>query len=225
MTATAVRADRPVFTHGSTMRHVAVMTAAGSIGLVAVFAIDFLSLFWVSRLGSQALKAAIGYATQLQFIALSVGIGLTIAISATVSRALGAGDRDRARRLAASNLVIAGFVAAALAAAMFVLRDRALDTLLHAKGEPARVASNFLAIVIPSNIALTLGMALSGALRAVGDARRSMVVLLAGGLDHGNRRPAADLRLRPWRRRRRLGDGDLAPRPDGRRSVGRDRRP
>jgi putative MATE family efflux protein len=182
LTASAARADAPVFTQGSTMRHVAVMTAAGSIGLVAVFAIDFLSLFWVSRLGSQALKAAIGYATQLQFIALSVGIGLTIAISATVSRALGARDRDRARRLAASNLVIAGLVAATLAAAMFVLRDRALATLLHASGEPARVASDFLAIVIPSNIALTLGMALSGALRAVGDARRSMVVLLAGGV-------------------------------------------
>jgi putative MATE family efflux protein len=182
VTVAAARANAPVFTQGSTMRHVAVMTAAGSIGLVAVFAIDFLTLFWVSRLGSQALKAAIGYATQLQFIALSIGIGFTIAMSATVSRAIGAGERDRARRLAASNLVIAGLAATALAATMFVLRDRALDVLLHAKGEPARVASDFLAIAIPSNIALILGMALSGALRAVGDARRSMIVLLAGGL-------------------------------------------
>ena len=123
------------------MRHVAVMTATGSIGLVAIFAVDFLSLFWVSRLGVQSLKAAVGYASQLQFLAMSVNIGLTIAISATVSRALGAGDRPRARRLAASGLLITGVAATALSAPMFVFRDPALATLLHARGEAASVAS------------------------------------------------------------------------------------
>ncbi len=82
MTAPAARANAPVFTQGSTMRHVAVMTATGSIGLVAIFSVDFLSLFWVSRLGVQSLKAAVGYASQLQFLAMSVNIGFTIAISA-----------------------------------------------------------------------------------------------------------------------------------------------
>jgi putative MATE family efflux protein len=180
--APAARADAPVFTRGSTMRHVAVMTATGSIGLIAVFAVDFLSLFWVSRLGVQSLKAAVGYASQLQFIAFSVTIGLTIAISATVSRALGAGDRVRARRLAASGLSIAGLVSAALAAAMFVFRDSLLATLMHAHGEPASVASRFLAIVIPSNVLLTLGIGLSGVLRAAGDARAAMYVTLWGAL-------------------------------------------
>jgi Na+-driven multidrug efflux pump len=65
---------------------------------------------------------------------------------------------------------------------MYVYREPALAVLLHAKGEPARVASDFLAIVIPTNVALTLGMALSGVLRAVGDARRAMFVLLSGGV-------------------------------------------
>jgi putative MATE family efflux protein len=180
--ASAARDDAPVFTRGSTMRHVAVMTATGSIGLVAVFAVDFLSLFWVARLGSQELKAAVGYASQLQFVALSVSIGLTIAISATVSRALGAGDRPRARRLAASGLAIAGVVATVLSIGMLLLRNPALDLLLHARGEPAAVASRFLAIAVPANIAFSLAMALSGVLRAVGDARRAMYVTLAGAV-------------------------------------------
>ena len=180
--ASAARDDGPVFTRGSTMRHVAVMTATGSIGLVAVFAVDFLSLFWVARLGSQDLKAAVGYASQLQFVALSVSIGLTIAISATVSRALGTGDRQRARRLAASGLAIAGVVATALSIVMLRLRDPALDLLLHARGEPAAIASRFLTIAVPANIAFSLAMALSGVLRAVGDARRAMYVTLAGAV-------------------------------------------
>jgi putative MATE family efflux protein len=180
--APAARAHAPVFTQGSTMRHVAVMTATGSIGLVAIFAVDFLSLFWVSRLGVQTLKAAVGYASQLQFLAMSVNIGFTIAISATVSRALGAGDRARARRLAASGLAIAGLASAVLAALLFVFRDAALAGLLHAHGEAASVASRFLAIAIPANVPLALGMALSGVLRAAGDARRAMYVTLWGGI-------------------------------------------
>ena len=66
------------------MRHVAVMSATGAIGLMAVFAVDLLSLFWVSQLGDQAFKAAVGYAGLAMFFAMSFNIGLTIAASATV---------------------------------------------------------------------------------------------------------------------------------------------
>src|SRR5271157_6123465 len=104
------------------MRHVAVMTATGAIGLMAVFAVDLLSLVWVSRLGDQAFKAAVGYVSLATFFAMAINIGLTIAGSATVSRALGVGDRPRGRRLAASALTITGFISAAVAAFMFTFR-------------------------------------------------------------------------------------------------------
>ena len=99
------------------MRHVAVMTATGAVGLMAVFSVDLLSLFWVSQLGDQAFKAAVGYVGLATFFAMSINIGLTIAASATVSRALGAGDRPRGRRLAASALTITAIISAAVAAA------------------------------------------------------------------------------------------------------------
>ncbi len=83
--AEAARDKRPVFTHGSLMRHVAVMTATGAIGLMAVFVVDLLSLFWVSKLGDQAFKAAVGYVGLTTFFAMSINIGLTIAASAVVS--------------------------------------------------------------------------------------------------------------------------------------------
>ncbi len=182
MTAVPARAHAPVFTRGSTMRHVAVMTATGSIGIIAIFAVDFLSLFWVSRIGIQSLKAAVGYASQLQFLAMSANIGFTIAITATCSRALGAGDRPRARRLAASGLAITGIAATAISGVFIVFRDQALANVLHANGEAAAVASHFLAISLAANVPLALGMALSGVLRAAGDARRAMYVTLGGAL-------------------------------------------
>ena len=150
-----------MFTEGSLLRHTAVMTATGAIGLMAIFAVDLLSLFWVSRLGDQAFKAAIGYAGLATFFAMSINIGLTIAASATVSRAIGAGDRPRGRRLAASALTISAIVSILVAATMFVLRDWALVHVVHARGEPLAVASKFLAITLPANVPMALGFVMS----------------------------------------------------------------
>ena len=182
MSNVAARPHAPVFTQGNLMRHVAVMTATGSIGLVAIFAVDALSLFWVSRLGVTSYKAAIGYASQLSFVLMAVNIGLTIAVSARVSRALGAGDRPLARRLAASGLLLTAMTAAVLSVIFWLYRDFALEHFMHARGEAAEVASGVLAITIPANLPMGLGMALSGVLRACGDARRAMYVTLSGGI-------------------------------------------
>jgi putative MATE family efflux protein len=178
----APRLQRAVFTEGSTLRHVAVMTATGTIGLMAIFLVDLLSLFYVSRLGDQALKAAVGYASQVLFLSVAINIGLTIAISATTARALGAGDRPRAQRLAASGLVITAAMAAVVAAGLDAFRGEILDNVMHAQGPARDVADRFLAITLPANVPFALGMAFSGLLRAVGDARRAMYVTLAGGL-------------------------------------------
>ncbi len=182
MTNAAARLAAPVFTQGNLMRHVAVMTATGSIGLIAIFAVDALSLFWVSRLGVTSYKAAVGYASQLSFVLMSINIGLTIAISARVSRALGEDDRTSARRLAASGLTVTAIVTVLLSALLWRYRDFALVHFMHARGEAAEVARGLLTIIIPANIPMGLGMALSGVLRACGDARRAMYVTLAGGI-------------------------------------------
>ena len=182
MSQAASRPYAPTFTQGNLMRHVAVMTATGSIGLIAIFAVDAMSLFWVSRLGVESYKAAIGYASQLLFMLMAVNIGLTIAISARVSRALGAGDRGHARRLAASGLLLTFLSTLVLSALLWRFRDFALDHIMHAQGEAAIVASGVLAITIPANVPMGLGMALSGVLRATGDARRAMYVTLSGGI-------------------------------------------
>ena len=130
---------------------------------------------------SRSLKAAVGYASQLQFLAMSINIGLTIAISATLfararrrrpaARAppcrLRPGDRrrrgdgDRRRRCSSFATKRSGM-------------------LLHANGRTASVASGFLAITLPANVPLRFGHGAVGraargrrrAARDVCDARR-----------------------------------------------------
>ncbi len=169
------------FTEGSTMRHVLVMTATGSVGLMAIFVVDFLSLFYVARLKDPALTAAVGYATQILFFFISLNIGLSIAIGALVSRALGAGLRPAARRLAASGLMHV-FVATVLVTAVVMpFRGDALY-LIGARDEALAVGTLYLAWTIPATLFLALGMAFAAMLRAVGDARRAMYVTLFGGI-------------------------------------------
>lgn len=163
------------------MRHVVVMTAATSVGLMAIFVVDLLSLLWVSRLGDPKLTAAVGFASQVMFFSISINIGFSIAIGAVVSRAFGAGNRKAARRLAASGLAHVSAVAALVALCALPLR-RDILTILGASGITRDVAATYLAITLPSTVLLGLAMGLGSILRAVGDARRSMHVTLSGAI-------------------------------------------
>ncbi len=169
------------FVTGSPMRHVVVMTMTSSIGLMAVFAVDLANLFYISLLGETELAAAIGYAGTVFYFTISICIGIMIAGSALVARALGAGDLGRARQIATSSIVFVLLATFLLTLFLLPSLGTILD-LLGARGRTHEVAYRFLLIVVPSLPLLGAGMFLSGMLRAVGDARRAMYVMLAGGL-------------------------------------------
>ncbi len=174
---------RPVgkFVTGSTMKHVATMTMTGSIGLIAVFIVDALNLFYISMLGVEELAAAIGFAGTLSFFITSVAIGFTIATSALVSRALGRGDREDAARVGGASILYMAVTMVAVTAAVWpFLSD--LARFLGATGETHALTTRFLQIVIPSTPLIAVGMATTGIMRGVGDARRAMYVTLSGGV-------------------------------------------
>lgn len=169
------------FTSGSTMRHVVTMTATGSVGLVAVFIVDALNLFYISMLGVQELAAAIGFASTLLFFIHSISIGLSIAASALVSRALGRGDRDAAARFGGISMVYMGLSIGALSLAAWPF----IEPMLHgigARGETLALATRFMRIVLPSAPLIALGMCASAVMRGVGDARRAMFITLSSAI-------------------------------------------
>lgn len=168
------------FTTGGTMRHVITMTATGSLGLVAIFMVDALNLFYISLLGQAELAAAIGYAGTLMFFTLSVAIGMTIGASALVSRALGQNNRVLAAENGGAALLLIAIIMAVIIAFTWPNIDYLLG-LLGASGETRVIATGFLKIVLPSTFVMAIGMGASGILRGVGDAKRAMYVTLLGG--------------------------------------------
>lgn len=174
-------ADRAAFLEGSLLRHIAVMSLTSSVGLMAVFAVDFVDMIFIAMLGKSELAAAIGYAGAILFFTGSFGIGMAIACGALVARALGAADADLARRRATSSLVL-GFGFGAVFAALVWAFVPELVSLLGATGETRALAIHYMRIILPSLPLLLIGMVGGAILRSHGDARRSMNVLIWGGV-------------------------------------------
>ena len=169
------------FTQGNLFRHISVMSLTASIGLMAVFLVDFVDMIFISMLGKAELAAAVGYAGAVLFFTTSFGIGMAIAAGALVARALGAGAAEEARRRA-TNALIYGVIFGSLFAGFVWMNLPFFVALLGAKAETQVLAVHYLRIIVPSLPLLMVGMIGGAILRAHGDARRAMMATIWGGL-------------------------------------------
>lgn len=169
------------FVTGSILRHILVMTGAGAVGLMAIFAGDLANIYFLSRAGDEAVVAAVGYASSILFFSTSIGIGLSIAAMAMVSPAIGAGYRSRARRLSVHAHVLTFVISAALSVVLWLAIDPVLR-LMGAAGHTHDLAAHYLTILLPSLPLLASGMTSMSVLRSAGDARRAMNVTLLGAV-------------------------------------------
>lgn len=169
-----------VFLTGGLMRHVTVMSLTASVGILAIFAVDFVDMIFISMLGKSELAAAIGYAGTLLFFTNAMNIGLSIAAGSLVARSLGADRADAAREQATSVAIVAALIG--LIVPVIVLANlQAIFAGLGAAGETLDFARRYASIILPTMPAMGLAMVTMAVLRAHGDARASMYVTLAGG--------------------------------------------
>ncbi|WP_416237406.1 MATE family efflux transporter [Sulfitobacter sp. F26204] len=157
------------------------MSLTASLGLMAVFIVDFVDMIFIAMLGKAELAAAIGYAGAILFFTTSFGIGLGIAAGALVARALGA-DNEALARQRTTHALGYGLIFGTGFSVLVWLWLTELVAMLGASGETAALAVHFLQIIVPSMPFLILGMMGSAVLRAHGDARRAMMTTIAGGV-------------------------------------------
>lgn len=172
---------KAVFLEGSLMRHVSVMSFTASIGLMALFAVDFVDMVFISMLGNDALAAAVGYAGTILFFTNSINIGFSIAAGSLVARAVGASKTQDAREYATSVTLIAALVGILVPLIILTAPGPWMD-LLGATGEARELAIRYMRIIMPTMPLIGLAMIASAVLRAYGDARRSMLSTLYGGI-------------------------------------------
>ena len=170
------------FCTGSILRHTVTMAGAGTLGLVAVFAVDLFNLFYISLLREPQLTAAVAFTGAVSYLQMAISIGMTIGLGAVVSRKIGAGKGAEAGRTASASLVVMAAVMVLIGGGTVLF----LRPILHALGASGAVvppAAQYVAIVSPFLPLIAIGMGCSALLRSLGDARRSMTVTLwAAGL-------------------------------------------
>ena len=169
------------FTSGSPMRHVLTMSFSSSVGLLTIFAVDFVDMFFIAMLGNPALAAAVGYAGTVLFFTTSISIGLSIASGVLVARALGSGSDEQARSQAGSVLAYTLVLAVLIASTMLLFMPNILG-FLGAEGLSLQLALTYLHIVTPTMPILGAAFVSMAILRAHGDARRAMYATIAGGV-------------------------------------------
>jgi putative MATE family efflux protein len=181
MKAAPASSSTPRFVTGSIRRHILVMTGTGAIGLMAIFVGDLANLIFLGLLGDTEILAAVGYASSLLFFSISMGIGLAIGATSVVSPAVGAGQKQEARRLATSAIVLTALISIAVSVAVLPF----LGSILHglgARGRTLTLALDYLRIIFPSFPLIAVGMTCSAILRSVGDAQRAMYVTLGAAI-------------------------------------------
>ncbi len=172
---------KAVFTRGSPTRHILVMTGASAVGLLTLFSVDLVDMYFLSLLGQEELAAAIGFSGTLMYFLTAVSIGLQIAMGALVSRAEGASDRVRAGDYCTNVMVVSACISTMISLPAWYYLEQIL-VFFGAAGTTLELAMDYSNILLPATPLLAVGMGAASALRAVGDARRSMYATLGGAL-------------------------------------------
>lgn len=160
------------------MRHILSMTLAMGAGLIALFLVDLADIFFLSLLKDPRITAAMGFAGPILFFNLSICIGSSIAMGALVSRSVGARNEAEARRYASNVLVYGALFTGAISLIVWLVLPVALG-LLGAGGETLELAMDYMRIILPSMPVLSVAMAQGSILRAIGDGRRSALMMFS----------------------------------------------
>ncbi len=172
---------KAVFTQGSTMRHVIVMTSTAAIGMMALFFVDAVTLFYISKLNDPAQTAAVGRASYVIGFLIAVTVGMMIGSSVLIAKSIGQENQALAKRYGGSAILGAFLFGAVFATILFITTDWFLGTL-GATGSSLSHAQTYLRIILPGMPFMAIGMICMGILRAWGEAKESMYITLAGGI-------------------------------------------
>ncbi len=164
------------FTEGSLSRGIALLAIPTVLEMAMESTFGLVDALWVSRLGEDAM-AAVGLTESLVVLIFSIGLGLSMAATATVARRIGEKDPEGAATAAvqAIGCGIAIAVTLGIAGAHFAPQ---LLALMHATPEVIRGGSTFTAIILGGNVSIVLLFLINGIFRGSGDAVIAMRTLL-----------------------------------------------
>lgn len=151
------------------------------VGMTVTSTYNLVDALFVGQGAGTASLAALttAFPVQMLFMAISQTVGMGAA--SVISRALGAGERDKAVSIAGTAFVLVTmlgllFTGVGLAAMDYLLM------LFGARGEVLGLGRDYLWVVLPASVFFCFSVAANSVMRSEGNQKTAMVSLLIGGV-------------------------------------------
>lgn len=173
---------------GSVTKHILRMLGPFSIAVIALISTGIVDTIYLGRLEdpdnpniARAVLAALGIAFPISFMGNSANIGLGAGTMSAVSRALGQGDVPKSRRHAAAAILLGLFVMTCLVSFMLLISPFILS-LMGQSDEVEKRAYEYLLIVMPGLVLVSVASMSNNILRAGGEAILPSSIMILGAL-------------------------------------------
>jgi len=159
-----------------------------SIGVIALISTGIVDTIYLGRLTDPnrpqlaiMALAALTFAFPLTFIGNSANIGLGAGTMSAVSRALGQGEAERAKRHGAAAILLGLAVMSVLVSLMLLIMPYILP-VAGARGEVLSMALQYLAISLPALVIVSVASMSNNILRANGEALLPSSIMITGAV-------------------------------------------
>ena len=168
------------FTSGSIGKAIVLLAIPMVLEMLTQSLFGVVDVFFVGRLGADAV-AAVGMTDSLMVLVYAIGMGLSMAATATVARRIGE-QNPEAASTAAYQAIILGFIVSAPIAVVGIVYAPNLMALMGATDSVIEVGSTYCAILFGTNILILLLFLVNAIFRGAGDAAMAMRVLWIANL-------------------------------------------
>ncbi len=174
----AIRGAEHDYTQGAIGRAIFLLAVPMvlEMSMESVFAV--VDAFFVGKLGPAAV-ATIGLTESLMIVIYTVGMGLSIGVTATVARRIGEKDPDAAARATVQGLLLGLLLSSVLGVLGAIFAPNLLQ-VMGADAEVVAVGTGFARVSLACNGAIFLLFLINAAFRGAGDAAVAMRVLMLG---------------------------------------------
>jgi putative MATE family efflux protein len=140
---------------------------------------NLVDALWVSGLGSDPI-AAIGFFFPFFFIAMAISTGIGIGGGAAISRRIGAKDKAGADNVGVHTIILMVFIAIVFTIPFLILAEQIFIRI--GAEEIIDLVLAYANIIFAGTIIIFFNMIATSILRAEGDAKRSMWVMMLGAI-------------------------------------------